>query len=87
MTLDQAQLILDKAFKKHHRAWMVYQRASSYPSESDVIKILTNGDYVSILKTKEAQHFADIQFWEDRIKDESYKTFPFNNYKKYYNIK
>ena len=78
MTLNQAQAILEVCFKRHHRVWMHYQRASSIPSETDVIKILTNPNYVDNLKTKEGQAFASIEYWEDRIKNNEYKSLPWD---------
>jgi len=87
MTLDQAKQILEICFKREHRAYAVWQRAKTKPTESDLIKILQDSDYVSNLEWKQKSIFADCKYWEDRIKDGSYKTHPIEDNIKFYGLK
>jgi len=78
MTLTQAQAILEVCFKREHRAYVVWQRAKTNPTETDIIKMLSDGDYVSNLETKQKQWFASCQYWEERIKKDEYWNIPFD---------
>jgi len=90
MELQQAQQILEVAFKREHRAYAKWQRVQISPSKSDTFRILKDHNYISNLETKQKQLFADCKYWEDRIKDGSYKTHAFDNpkfsCKKYYKL-
>ena len=86
MTLEQVNQILEICFKREHRAYAVWQRALTTPTTSDIVKILKDTDYVANLEWKQKSQMADCKYWEDRIKDGTYKTHPFNQFNKFYGL-
>ena len=92
MELTQANQILEVAFKREHRAYAVWQRAKTSPTKTDIFKMIKDTEYLEKLETKQKQLFADCKYWEDRIKDGTYKTHPFDtnsngfSCKKYYKL-
>ena len=86
MTLEQVNQILEVCFKRAHRSYAVWQRVRTAPTANDIMKMLKDTDYVSNLEWKQKSQMADCKYWEDRIRDNTYKNHPFNKVNKFYNL-